>query len=532
MNKFLKITTYILLLGGLFMPLNTKALTKNETVYINLENDGQVSKTKVSNHLTFKDQQEVLDETYLENILNINGKETFKKEGNKLTWTSQGSDIFYQGTITKQLPITTSITYYLNDKEMPLKKMLGKKGHITIELTFTNQQQQQVKIANKYQTMTTPFIVSMGTILDGKTNRNVEVTNGKAISTGKRTMVVALASPGLATSLSLEELDTLDTITLSYDTNKFSLNNIYLVATPKLLETSDLQVFDKLDRLANNMTSLQENMNQLERGLQALNNGTTLLVDGSTALNDNLTKALTALSKLQSGAMDIEFGLIEALHSLEGAETLLNQQMGTDKLKELEVLKNANQNAINTLLEEMHLSYAQLLTTYQQYSLENYQGDDANLLAIKSSTELIQLLMANNEALDQTMAMTTDLIQQVNQLMSALTTGLTELTSGSKQLSDGLKELDQGLNQITLGASTLTEGAKNLNQGVTTLATGASTLNQEGIKKLTAYAQLIKQSSAKLEALNNLSKDYHGYASDNSDTTQFVYMVKAFKTNK
>ena len=54
-------------------------------------------------------------------------------------------------------------------------------------------------------------------------------------------------------------------------------------------------------------------------------------------------------------------------------------------------------------------------------------------------------------------------------------------------------------------------------------------MNQEGITPLHRYSSLIRNYSSKLEAMANLSKEYHGYASNNADTTTFIYMIKGVK---
>ena len=46
-------------------------------------------------------------------------------------------------------------------------------------------------------------------------------------------MLVALTAPGLYESIGLEDLKSLNNVEINYTTTNFTLNNIYLVATPK-----------------------------------------------------------------------------------------------------------------------------------------------------------------------------------------------------------------------------------------------------------------------------------------------------------
>ncbi len=40
-------------------------------------------------------------------------RETYSTDGNKLTWDTDGKDIYYQGTTEQALPVSMKFTYYL-----------------------------------------------------------------------------------------------------------------------------------------------------------------------------------------------------------------------------------------------------------------------------------------------------------------------------------------------------------------------------------------------------------------------------------
>src|SRR5574344_243844 len=194
-------------------PMTTYALTKNEMVYSNLDYDGSISKTVVTNHLSDMTGNTVSDDTELQNILNINGKETFTLENNNLTWNNLDQDIYYQGSTDKELPVQVKIQYYLNDQEKTVSDMLGNSGHVKIVFTLTNTESNSVLVNGSYQTMYTPFITMVGTMLDSEKNSNVSITNGKVVGTGSKNMVVGIASPGLYESTNIDELKDFNSIT-------------------------------------------------------------------------------------------------------------------------------------------------------------------------------------------------------------------------------------------------------------------------------------------------------------------------------
>ena len=86
------------------------ALTKDESIYAKLDNNGQVNKVIVSEHLQGTGDKETTDKTKLEDIENINGDEKFTNENGKLVWESNGKDIYYQGKTKEELPISLNIS--------------------------------------------------------------------------------------------------------------------------------------------------------------------------------------------------------------------------------------------------------------------------------------------------------------------------------------------------------------------------------------------------------------------------------------
>lgn len=529
MKKSQKLLNLTLISGLLISPLQVFAYEKSEMVYSNLDYDGTRYKTVVSNHLSFVSDGETEDETELKNILNINGSETFEQKEQKLSWKSMGDDIFYQGDTEKELPIQTEIKYFLNDEEKTVDEMLGKEGKVTIKLHFKNKIENQVKVNGRTTTLYTPFVTTIGTMLDSDHNKNITITNGKIVSTGSRSMIIGLASPGLYDSIGLKDLESLDEITLEYTTTKFELNNIYIVSTPKLLEETDFQIFDKMDELYSNMNELQKNMNILEQGVKELENGSNTLANGSKELMNSLKTASDAIDQIKNGAVSLDNGLKQIITSLESAEKELNSTNLQASLKDLNTLKTQNTNTINTMIKKSGMSESELASAYQQYNLANYTGTDETMIGLKSTYELILLLKANNTAIDTTITTLYSLTTKLTTLVTTLKTALTQAESGASTLSAGLTEVKSGINKIYNGSKDLNTGVQTLNTGIKTLSDGTTTFNEQGIKKLTTYANTLKSYSNKAEALIKLSEDYKGFTSNNSNTTNFVSMVKSAK---
>jgi len=529
MKKFQKLINLTLITSLTCSPLTVYALEKSETIYSNLNYDGSSYKTVVSNHLSWLEEGPIEDDSQLKNILNINGDETFEQNATKLSWKSMGKDIFYQGETEKELPIKTEIKYYLNEEEKTVDEMLGKEGKVKIEIQFQNTIKNTVSINGRNTELYTPFVTTIGTMLDSQNNKNITINNGKIINTGTRNMIIGLASPGLYNSLKLKDLKELDHITLSYETTNFSLSSIYIVSTPKLLEDTDLKIFDKMDELYNNMYELQKNMDLLEKGAKELENGAGSLVNGSKELANSLKNANSAIESLKKGASTLDNGLKEIISSLKNAQNELKNTNFEKSLTDLTILKKQNTNTINTLIAKTGMQINQLTALYNQNKLAEYSGKDETLLQIKSTYEMIMLLTANNTAIDTTITQLKQLTNKINTLILTLNEALTSAEKGANQLNSGLTSLKNGINQIYNGSVKLNNGTAQLYQGATTLSTGTSKLNKQGINKLNGYVNTLRNYSSKIEALAKLSENYKGFTSTNSNSTNFVSVIKSAK---
>ena len=184
------------------------AYSKDETVYTKANANGSSYQTIVSEHLKNSDNAELLkDMSTLLNIKNTNGDEEASQNGTSLEWKTSGNDIYYQGNTDKELPLDCTIKYELNGEEIAPNDLIGKSGSVKITIEYTNKEERFVNINGKNEKMYVPFVVMAGTMLDNTKMKNIEVTNGKVLDNGQKTVVVGLACPGLIESLGLEDED-------------------------------------------------------------------------------------------------------------------------------------------------------------------------------------------------------------------------------------------------------------------------------------------------------------------------------------
>lgn len=558
MKKYLKV---IILTFILLNPLTTNALTKTETVYSILDSNGSVKSTKINTQISDLVEGEVIDYTKLDDIKNINGEEKFSRESDKLVWKSTGKDIYYQGKVNSELPISVSVKYYLDGKEVNRNSLKGKKGSIKVVYTFINNSY------DKNTSMYTPFVVSLISPMSGKNYSNLTVDTGRVIKTGNNNIVVGIAAPGLYHDLPIEELSSMDRITINYDTTKYEDNEVYFAITPKVLDKLDISMFDKLDSLNGDMNKLQDGVNQLASGSKQLNSGINAYTDGVSQVNDGSGKvlkgmesALDGAKKLEKGNSDVDSNLKQIIAGLKQGEAEIkekSEELNT-KIEEINTLKENNTAAITQLTNANSLIVQGVLEqTGGQVNISEYTYDELSslldylisqgqmteegkesILNYKKSYDgnvgLITLLTANNSTIDllvSTLVSTSSsIIEKLGEIDNYLTQletyGTSQTTNGSKALRSGIEELYAGSNQLFNGINTLNSQSSLLTNGSNLLSNGIDKLNNEGINKLVSIAKKISDKTDTVKTLTKLSKDYNGFGSQNANNTMFIYKIK------
>jgi AraC-like DNA-binding protein len=277
------------------------AVSKEETVYVNANADGSEDQITVSNWLKNAGTEKNLkDESELKDIKNVKGDEEFTQSGNELTWQTDGEDIYYQGTTTKEPPVSVKFTYYLDGKEIKPDDLAGKSGKLKIKVDYTNNTKTTVDINGKKETMYTPFVLMTGMILPQDTFSNVKIDNGKVISDGSRNIVIGFGMPGLQESLglnsdSLEDLVSGDSdfelpesLEITADVENFSLDSTFTVALDDVLDTIDTDNITGYDDLKDALSDLEDAAMELVDGSKALSDGVDTLKDSYKELDDGI----------------------------------------------------------------------------------------------------------------------------------------------------------------------------------------------------------------------------------------------------
>lgn len=358
-------------------------ISKDETVYVLTGADGSVKKIIVSDWLKNElGSASVADKSDLSDIENVKGDESYTINGDNMTvWDAQGNDIYYQGNIQKELPVGLSVRYYLDGKSVSPEELKGKSGKVTIRFDYENRQYETVQINGVNQRIYVPFAMLTGMILDNDTFQNVQITNGKLVNDGDRTMVVGLAFPGLQENLNLsrDDLSIPDSVEITADVTNFSLGMTVTLACNDLfsqLGDVDLTSLDSTSAL----DQLTGAMDQLLSGSSSLYEGLSTLLDKSGELVSGVEELAQGAAAIKSGADSVDDGAAQLKAGLADLSSGLNTLSANS-----EALNSGAKQVFNSLLETAATQIRAKGLNVPDLTIENY-AEELNTL-IKSLDE-------------------------------------------------------------------------------------------------------------------------------------------------
>ena len=280
--------------------------SKEESVYIKADASGNVKKTTVSEWLKNPEKGTISDTSELKDIKNVKGDETFETgSNNNVSWKSEGNDIYYQGTIDKELPVDVKVSYKLDGKSISPKDLKGKSGKVEIQFSYDNKSKQTVNVNGEDVEMYTPFTMVSAMMLSSDEYSNVSVENGKLISDGDKNIVVGVAFPGLADDLNLKDLDMdidiPETVTITADVKDATVGTSITMASAELMNEFGLDDIDSFDDLQDSIDDLEDATNQLVDGSKEAADGSKELADGVGTLNDGAGTLASGAGTLADG---------------------------------------------------------------------------------------------------------------------------------------------------------------------------------------------------------------------------------------
>lgn len=498
----------------------SEAASKEETVYVLAKDDGTAGRIIVSEWLKNTGKKKLLEDyTELDQIENVKGNEKFKQVNGEGAWQSGGSDIYYQGEIRKTLPVEMKISYYLDGKAVSAKELSGKSGKVKIRFDYTNTQ--------KMDGVYVPFVLLTSLSLDNEICSNVEVTNGKLINDGQKSMVVGYALPGLSESLDLQgaDVDIPDYVEVTCDADKFELGGTMTVATSNLLNDLDLGSIDSVDALKDALGQLQSAAAELQNGsvklasgAEQLSAGTDAVYNGAKTLQEKITQLSSGLASAKAGTESLAAGANELAAGAKEAGDKLGSSLG-------EAATKLGQTADGD--RDVWKALDQLQTVVNSSSTLNGQEKSAMDGAINTMKNGLNQTIAGQQAVSEALKSGKADMTQLVDGANALASGAENLNSGITAACEGAGLLEKGAGDLAGGAKQVTEGTGALSSGSQDLAAGIAKFKSDGVDKLVeAFGGNLSSVTDRLHSLQQAAADYQSFAGKKADTkgsVKFIY---------
>lgn len=364
-------------------------ITKDETVYVLAGADGSVRKIIVSDWIkNTLGSSSIRDDSSLTGIENIKGDETYTVNGDGMrVWDAQGNDIYYQGSIEKELPVSLNVSYRLDGQSISPAELAGKSGRVTIRFDYKNNQYETVEIDGKQEKIYVPFVMLTGVLLDNDIFSDVTVSGGKLINDGSRTVVAGIAFPGLQSNLNMDaqKLEIPDFVEISADVKNFEMMNTVTIAVNEIFNRLDVTEFDSAGELTDSLVELTDAVNQLIDGSSQLYGGLCTLLEKSEELIAGIDKLAEGAGALKQGAGELAGGL----GKLDANSDALNK----GALQVYESLLST----VNKQIEENGI-------TIQKLTVKNYKTALAGLLQNPSAVQKQQMTALANVQLETQLA--------------------------------------------------------------------------------------------------------------------------------
>lgn len=502
LNHTVKVVGSVLLsavMAGSMMPVTVFAQSndenpteKTETVYSVLNSDGSISDTIVSSWLHDEDGINNIKETLnLTDVKNIKSNEKPSKDGNTYTWNAKGNDVYYEGTATKQLPVSVKIRYELDGQEISANDIQGKSGHLKLTISFTNNYS-EVKNINGKSIVIHPSYLAGG-MLNMSTGKfsNVKCESGKIVNDGTNEMLAFANIPGLNETLKSAGLDKVnnqlgisDDVTVEADVNDFDLGSIMVGMTNEIDLASELGEIGSVSELTDGIDQLIEADDQLIDGSKQLYDGTTQLKEQAAPL----TGSSDQVRQLSAGAIQLN-----------------------DGVKALQTGLTAYTNGVDTLA-----AGSQQLYGIPQGVSQIQNGVSGNLG--QGKTNLLDGATALNEGLKQLEAQVNTLTPtELDTMQTQIQGAMATLAGMQKTITDDsatLGDLSNSLNTASNAITTITKYNEDLKSDVGTLKNDVSDLkdqisnkNNEIGEKKNEIKEQIKLINDQINKINQATED-------------------------
>jgi X-X-X-Leu-X-X-Gly heptad repeat protein len=437
---------------------------KDETVYVNLNNNGTISKINVVNYFKANNTGIYQDYGNYDNIINLTNDTKPMIDGDSIKWqlTEPFEDFYYQGQLKDgELPWLFKIDYKLNGVSMDAGSLPGASGELVLTLKVEeNKKAQEYFRQNYMMQITVPLNMQNTTLISApdavqmitghtdtlaftvlpQTTKQFEIKAGVKNFTMEG-IDIAMMKADLSSYMDVEEM------TKGFDSMSGGMDEMM---------NGTLQLKDGLSELSGGIDFVSEGINELSQGTPQLSEGMEQFNDGIKTFGESLDQLSTGSDQMKEGLQGLSDNGKQLLSGYQDIENGLSS-----------VLSNKDQ--ITLLAGEMAKSQDSQTAMLGQSILAQLEG----------LTQLQTGLDTLNTSLDQYTQGVTQAAGKYDTLNSgihALPGGFDQLSGGFKQIEEGNKAVYSAVNDLNNGLSDINSAAAGIPDQVQKLADGQKSM--------------------------------------------------------
>lgn len=282
--------------AGMTVSASNSEYMKKENVYVISDANGKINKTivgvNIKNYGGLKKIKDVSDLSDIESIKE--GVKIKSKKGEHINWSTGGEDVSYRGKSTKRSPVSVKVKYYINDKERSSQEMKNAKGKFKIKIWHINN--------TKF-----PLAMLTATAFDNDRFRDVQINQGKVITSGRKFITAGVTVQGAANSKGSQDL-LAGPLEISGETTGFQMGGSITVADNELFSKISNGKKIPLDELNGKMGELNAGLDKLKSGGGSLNDGLSKFAKAYFKLKDAGAKINGGYALIQTGMKGLTIG--------------------------------------------------------------------------------------------------------------------------------------------------------------------------------------------------------------------------------
>lgn len=398
----------MLLLNSIAYAMPTQM--KNETVYINLSDYGEVSEINIYNKCTLNGSSNIIDYTKYSEVTNLTNRTNYVVSGDSINWDVSGENSFsYTGKVGEEyyklIPWNFNISYKLNGVEVSKDELLGSSGLVEVNIEINAN-----KEANEYYQNN--YILEITGSYDMSNYLSLNSDDAMITDNGNTKTLMFIVLPGQSTELNIE-----------FGTDNFEMDGITMAMVPL---TGDL---------LNNVVDLIEDKNDMENAIDSMNNSADIVLNSLYGMSSGLNGISVGVNEIKNGVNEVH-----------GLNSLRDQ--------DIENLKNILNNVL-PIIQNVQTDLDNLTSTYTTFiDLSSDLNEE-----VKDMSDNVSALVDDLDILED---MAKDLpkdVKEINKLLEDaadvtkdLNTLLGYLTSSNKKTQEELTAL---MNQIGKSVETI-----------------------------------------------------------------------------